>query len=134
VASINSKISVPPRCPISTKKKSVSKTDTWHGYCMKHHKMLDGSIPKIVTNVFSSAPIGDFENTLSFPGEETSLESVLPSHFPKVDVPCPSSPSHGFLHHTIGTLNYALCINDITDSVILSLLNLRLRNKKGLVQ
>ena len=27
-----------------------------------------------------SAPIGDFENTLSFPSEETSLGSGLPSH------------------------------------------------------
>ncbi|HUU52986.1 MAG TPA: hypothetical protein VMW92_08155 [Candidatus Heimdallarchaeota archaeon] len=32
-----------------------------------------GSIPKSVMNDFSSAPISDFENTLSFPSEETSL-------------------------------------------------------------
>jgi len=51
-----------------------------------------------------SVPIGDFENTLSFPSEETSLGSWLPSHLPLGDIPCPSSPSHGFLHHTIGTL------------------------------
>ncbi|MGB3862116.1 MAG: hypothetical protein WA915_08515 [Candidatus Aminicenantaceae bacterium] len=61
-----------------------------------------------------SAPIGDFENTLSFPSEETSLGSGLPSHLPMGDVPCPSSPSHGFLHHTIGTLNNAMCIHAIT--------------------
>jgi hypothetical protein len=48
-------------------------------------------------------PIGDCENTLSFPGEETSLGSGLSSHLPGGDAPCPSSPSHGFLHHTIGT-------------------------------
>jgi acetoin utilization deacetylase AcuC-like enzyme len=48
-------------------------------------------------------PIGDCENTLSFPGEETSLGSGLSSHLPGGDAPCPSSPPHGFLHHTIGT-------------------------------
>jgi hypothetical protein len=36
-----------------------------------------------------SAPIGDSENTLSFPSEETSLGSGLPSHLPMGDVPCP---------------------------------------------
>jgi len=56
-------------------------------------------------NDLPSVPIGDFENTLSFAGEETSLGSGLPSHLPSRDVPCPSSPSHGFLHHTIETLN-----------------------------
>jgi len=58
--------------------------------------------PKTVMNDVPKVPIGDFENTLSFPSEETSLGSGLPSHLPKGDVPCPSSPSHGFLHHTIG--------------------------------
>jgi hypothetical protein len=53
-------------------------------------------------------PISDFENTLSFPSEETSLGFGLPSHLPMGDVPCPSSPSHGFLHHIIGTLNNAM--------------------------
>jgi hypothetical protein len=47
-------------------------------------------------NDIPSVPIGDFENTLSFPSEETSLGSGLPSHLPMGDVPCPSSPSHGF--------------------------------------
>jgi len=42
-----------------------------------------------------SVPIGDFENEipLSFPREETSLGSGLPSHLPLGDVPCP----HGAL-------------------------------------
>ena len=57
---------------------------------------------------FPSVPIGDLENTLSFPSVETSLGSGLPSHLPLGDVPCPSSPSHGFLHHTIGTLYEAI--------------------------
>jgi hypothetical protein len=36
--------------------------------------LLDyASIPKTVMNVIPSAPIGDFENTLSFPSAETSL-------------------------------------------------------------
>jgi hypothetical protein len=52
-----------------------------------------------------SGPISDFENTLSFPSEEPSLGSGLPSHLLLRDVPCPSSPSHGFLHHIIGPLN-----------------------------
>jgi hypothetical protein len=64
-----------------------------------------GSIPKTVMNDVPGVPIGDFENTLSFPSEETSLGSGLPSHLPQGDVPCLSSPSHGFLHHTIGTLH-----------------------------
>jgi hypothetical protein len=34
-------------------------------------------------NDVPSAPIGDFENTLSFPSEETSLGSGLPSHLPQ---------------------------------------------------
>jgi hypothetical protein len=59
--------------------------------------------------------IGGFENTLSFPSEETSLGSGLPSHLPKGDVPCPFSPSHGFLHHTIGTLNNASCVHTSAD-------------------
>jgi hypothetical protein len=57
---------------------------------------------------FPNVPISDFENTLSFPGEETSLGSGLPSHPPSDDIPCPSSPSHGFLHHLIGTLSGTL--------------------------
>jgi hypothetical protein len=32
-----------------------------------------GSISKTVMNDFPSVPIGDFENTLSFPSEGTSL-------------------------------------------------------------
>jgi len=32
------------------------------------------------------APIGDFENKLSFPSEETLLDSGLPSHLPLADV------------------------------------------------
>ncbi len=43
----------------------------------------------------------DCENTLNFPSEETSLGSRLPSHLPKGDVPCPSSLSHGYLHHEL---------------------------------
>jgi hypothetical protein len=68
-----------------------------------------------------SAPIGDFENTLSFPSVETSLGSGLPSHLPLGDVPCPSSPSHGFLNHTIGTLNNAMGFHAITDLVMFTL-------------
>jgi len=34
---------------------------------------------------------------------------------PLGDVPCPSSPSHGFLHHTIGTQNSAIYVHTITD-------------------
>jgi len=66
-------------------------------------------------NKIPSAPIGDCENTLSFPGEETSLGSGIPSHLPMGDVPCPSIPSHGFLHHTIETLNNVIMIHKITD-------------------
>ena len=40
------------------------------------------SIPKTVMNDVPSVPIGDCENTLSFPSEETSLGSGLPSHLP----------------------------------------------------
>ena len=67
-----------------------------------------GSISKTVMNGIPSVPIGDLENTLSFPSEETSLDSGLPSLLPLGDVPCPSSPPYGFLHRTIGTLNNAL--------------------------
>jgi hypothetical protein len=48
------------------------------------------------------------------------LGSGLPSHLPVGDVPCPSSPSHGFLHHTTGTLNNATCIHIIMDLGMLS--------------
>jgi hypothetical protein len=67
-------------------------------------------------NDVSSVPIDDFENEipLSFPGEKTSLGSGLPSHLLSGDIPCPSSPTHGFLHHTIGTLNNAIRIPAIT--------------------
>ncbi|MGB6866428.1 MAG: hypothetical protein WBE11_12100, partial [Candidatus Aminicenantaceae bacterium] len=61
-----------------------------------------------------SAPIGNFENTLSFPNEETSLGFGLPSHLPLGDVPCPFSPSPGFLHHTIGILNSAMPVQAIS--------------------
>jgi hypothetical protein len=40
-----------------------------------------GSISKTVMNDIPSVPIGDFENTLSFPSEETSLGSGLSSRF-----------------------------------------------------
>jgi hypothetical protein len=62
-----------------------------------------GSISKTVMEIILKVPIGDCENTLSFPGEETSLGSGLSSHLSKRDAPCPSSPPHGFLHHTIET-------------------------------
>jgi len=70
--------------------------------------MLLVIIPKTVRNDLPSAPNGDFENTLSFPSEETLLVSGLPSHLQTGDVPCPSSPTHGFLHHTFGALNNAM--------------------------
>jgi hypothetical protein len=62
----------------------------------------------------------DIENTLSFPSEEISLGSGLPSHLPLGDMPCPSSPSHGFLHHTIGALNNATRAHAITDLEMLA--------------
>jgi hypothetical protein len=65
-------------------------------------------------NDHSSISIGDIENTLSFPSEETSLGSGLPSHLPLEDVPCPSIPSHGFLHHTIESLNNETLLLSIT--------------------
>jgi len=34
---------------------------------------------------------------------------------PAGDAPCPSSPTHGFLHNTIGTFNNANCVPTITD-------------------
>jgi hypothetical protein len=61
------------------------------------------------------APIGDFKNTLSFPSEETSLDSGLPSYLPSGDTPCPSSPSYGFLHHTIGALHKAVRLHAFTE-------------------
>ena len=66
-------------------------------------KQLDAnrSISKSMFMSLRVIRLYDIENTLSFPGEETSLGSGLPSHLPKGDVPCPYSPSHGFLHHTI---------------------------------
>jgi len=71
-------------------------------------------------------PIGDSENTLSFPSEETSLGSGLPSHLPRGDVPCPSSPTHGFLHHTIGSLNSARQLHAITVLEMLQVVQLLL--------
>jgi hypothetical protein len=62
-----------------------------------------GRIPKTMINDYAEVPIGDFKNTLSFPGEETSLDSRPSSHLPVADVPCPSSPPYSFLHHIIGT-------------------------------
>jgi len=56
--------------------------------CSKISKHL-----KTVMNNAPSVPIGDFENTLSFPSVETSLGSGLPSHLPMGDLPCP----HGAL-------------------------------------
>jgi hypothetical protein len=67
-----------------------------------------------------SAPIGEFENTLSFPSEETSIDSGLPSYLPLGDIPCPSSPPYGFLHHTFGALNNALCSHAITEIKMLT--------------
>jgi len=64
-------------------------------------KEVMGNIAKTMTTDVSNDQIGDIENTLSFPSEETSLGSGLLSHLLFGDVPCPSSPSHGFLHHTI---------------------------------
>jgi hypothetical protein len=83
--------------------------------------MLGRRTPETLMKDLSSIPIGDFENTLSFPGEETSLGSGLPSHLSMGDVPCPSSPSHGFLHHTIRTLNNLMRIHDIKAAVMLFL-------------
>ncbi len=73
-----------------------------------------GSILNIVMTGIQSAPIGDFENTLSFPSEETSLDFGLPSYLPLGDIPCPSNPPYGFLHHTSGALNNALSVYAIT--------------------
>ena len=69
-----------------------------------------GSFPKTVMRYPPRVPISDFENEipLSFPSEESSLGYGLPSHLLLGDIPGPSSPSHGFLHHLIGTLNNAL--------------------------
>jgi hypothetical protein len=71
-------------------------------FCRLHFQNVSNF--RTVINEVSSVPISDFENTLSFPCEETSLGSGLPSHLLLGDVPCPSSPTHGFLHHIIGTL------------------------------
>jgi hypothetical protein len=51
-------------------------------------------ISQTVMEDILSAPIDDFENEIprSFPGEETSLGSGLPSHPPSGDVPCPHEP------------------------------------------
>jgi hypothetical protein len=100
--------------------KSVPKADTWHGYCIKPHEMLRESISKTVIHDNTSVPIDDFENEIpiSFPSEDTSLDFGLPSHLPTGDVPCPSSPPYGFLHHTIGTLNRVINIQDITVSTM----------------
>jgi hypothetical protein len=68
-----------------------------------------------VMDINPSDPIGGCENTLSFPSEETSLDFGLSSHLSMRDVPCPSSPPYGFLHHTIGALNNELCIYVITE-------------------
>jgi hypothetical protein len=86
----------------------------------------NGSISKIVMKDVPSDPIGGSENTLSFPGEETSLDSGLPSHLPLVDVPCPSSPSYGFLHHTMGSLRNAWNLLAITVLEMLTVLTTRL--------
>jgi hypothetical protein len=80
-------------------------------------------------NSVPSVPIDDFENTLSFPSEETSLGSGIPSHLPSGDVQCPSIPSHGFLHHTIGTLNSAMRVQTIT-SLQMLILCLKMRKSK----
>jgi len=106
-----------PRQRVEVKKRE-GKDDSSPALLSSPNKKLRGcfytSISKTVMNYVSSVPIDDCENTLSFPSEETSLGSGLPSHLPMGDVPCPSSPSHGFLHHTIGTLNNALWIHTIT--------------------
>jgi hypothetical protein len=73
-----------------------------------------GSISKTVMKEVPSAPIGDCENTLSFSGEETSLDSRLPSHLPMGDVPSASSLPYGFLHHPIGSLKTAWSLLAIT--------------------
>ena len=59
------------------------------------------NISKSALMFFRVIRLYDIKNTLSFPSEETSLGSGLSSHLPLEDVPCPSSPSHGFFHHTI---------------------------------
>jgi len=66
------------------------------------------NFPKTVMNVIQSVPISDFENEI--PSQFLRRGNFartwgLPSHLSMGDVPCPSSPSHGFLHHIIGTLN-----------------------------
>ena len=88
-------------------------SDFFYFFC--HRALEYGSILNSVMTDIPSAPIGDFENTLRFPSEETSLDSGLPSHLLLGDVPCPSSPPYGFLHHTIGALNYASCFHAITE-------------------
>lgn len=68
------------------------------------------SFPKTVMRDLLSVPIRDFENEIPhcFLGEETSIGSGLLSHLSMGDVPCLSSPTRGYLHHLIGTLNKAL--------------------------
>ena len=68
---------------------------------MSRPSFLIVSISKSVPKSFRVIRLYDIKNTLSFPGEETSLGSGIPSHLHKGDVPCPSSPPHGFFHHTI---------------------------------
>jgi hypothetical protein len=64
-------------------------------------------------NDVSSVPIGDCENTLSFPSEETSLGSGLPSHLSQRDVPCP----HGALHTVFSTTQLRVLIFVLPDTI-----------------
>jgi hypothetical protein len=69
-----------------------------------------------------SASFGDFENEipLSFPNEETSLDSGLPSS-PNGRCTMPEgSPPYGFLLHTIEALNNELCFHANTDIMMLA--------------
>jgi hypothetical protein len=81
-----------------------------------------GSSLNSVMNDVPSAPIGDFENeqwdsTLfkcrdRFPNGP--LHRSIRGMDPTLEGPMPAwSPSHGFLHHTIGTLNNTMCIHAI---------------------
>ena len=64
-------------------------------------------------NDVSSVPIGDCENTLSFPSEETSPGSGLPSHLHKGDVPCP----HGALLTVFSTTQLRVLIFVLADTI-----------------
>ena len=72
------------------------------------------SISKTVTGDVPSDPIGGRKYAQFLRRGNFARTWGLPSHHPSRDIPCPFSPTHGFLHLTFGSLNNVWSLFAIT--------------------